>query len=154
MEVRLVPMTDEEYGPFIERLIPEYAADHVADGQWSPEESLAGARKEVERLLPQGKATATERFLTIVAGTPEERVGYIWVHFQKQNGFVYDLWVHESQRRKGYARAGMLALERYATQQGAARLALHVFAHNGPARELYRTLGYQETNVVMSKGLD
>lgn len=153
MDVRLVPMTDEEYGPFIERLIPEYAADHVADGQWSLEESLAGARKEVERLLPQGRATATERFLTIVAGTPEEKVGYIWVHFQKQNGFLYDLWVDEHHRRKGYARAGMLALEIYAKQEGATKLALHVFAHNVPARDLYRALGYRETNVVMSKGL-
>jgi ribosomal protein S18 acetylase RimI-like enzyme len=153
MSVRLVPMTDEEYGPFIERLIPEYAADHVADGQWTPERSLDGARKEVERLLPQGKATATERFLTIFAGTTEEKVGYIWVHFQEQNGFVYDLWVHEAHRRKGYARAGMLALELYARQQGATKLALHVFAHNTPARELYRALGYKETNVVMSKEL-
>ena len=118
MDVRLVPMTDEEYGPFIERLIPEYAADHAADGRWSLEESLAGARKEVERLLPQGKATATERFLTIVAGTPEEKVGYIWVHFQKQNGFIYDLWVDEHHRRKGYARAGMLALRSTRSKKG------------------------------------
>jgi ribosomal protein S18 acetylase RimI-like enzyme len=46
-----------------------------------------------------------------------------------------------------------LALDLSARQQGATKLALHVFAHNTPARELYRALGYKETNVVMSKEL-
>ena len=146
-------MTPEEYGPFMERLIPDYAAEHIVSGRWSAEDSLAGARKEVERLLPQGIATPNEHFLTLLGGTPEERVGYLWLHLDKNNGFVYDLWIAEPHRRKGYAREGMRAVEPYARERGATRIALHVFGHNAPARELYRSLGYGERDVVMAKDL-
>jgi GNAT superfamily N-acetyltransferase len=47
----------------------------------------------------------------------------------------------------------MVALEQFAKEHGAARIAVHVFGHNGPAREFYRELGYRERDVVVAKEL-
>ena len=33
------------------------------------------------------------------------------------------------------------------------KIQLHVFGHNSGARALYRKLGYEETNVIMTKRL-
>jgi ribosomal protein S18 acetylase RimI-like enzyme len=153
MTVRLVPMSQEVFGPYLERLIPAYAADHVLSGRWSKEDSLTESRKEVERLLPKGLATPNEHFLTISAGVPERGVGILWLHIDGSKGFIYDLWIDENQRRKGYGRDAMRALESYATERGVTTLALHVFGHNGPARDLYRSLGYGERDVIMAKDL-
>ncbi len=153
MTIRMVPMTQEEYGPYMERLIPEYAAEHVANGRWSAEESLAEARKAIDRLLPQGMATPTEHFLQVVAGTPEQRVGTLWLHLERTNGFLYDLRIDEAHRRHGYAYAAMLALESYAKDRGAGRIALHVFGHNAGARKLDKSLGYGDRDVVKAKEL-
>ena len=38
-------------------------------------------------------------------------------------------------------------------EKGFSRLGLHVFGHNKVARKLYESLGFETTNVVMSKGL-
>ncbi len=51
---KLIPMTQAEFEAFLERTIPEYAADHVRAGNWTEEESLERSRKEFEDLLPQG----------------------------------------------------------------------------------------------------
>ena len=50
----LRPMTEPEYAAWLALTIPGYAADKVASGQWSEEESLELPRKEYAELLPQG----------------------------------------------------------------------------------------------------
>jgi RimJ/RimL family protein N-acetyltransferase len=37
---------------------------------------------------------------------------------------------------------------------GLDKIALHVFAHNHAARAMYKKLGYQTTDVMISKKLD
>jgi hypothetical protein len=41
----LVPMSDADYASFLATAIPGYAADKVASGQWSSEQSLELSRK-------------------------------------------------------------------------------------------------------------
>lgn len=151
--VELVPMTTEELGPYLEEVIPEYAADHVRDGQWTPEESQGEARREIAELIPQGLATPGHHVYTIHAAPGRGRVGVIWAYVEGPRAFVYDLKIDAKERRKGYGRAAMLAVEPLCRQFGATHIGLHVFGDNRGARELYRALGYRETNVVMSKEL-
>ncbi len=151
--VRLAPMEETEYRPYIERLIRTYAADHVRAGRWTPAEGEGEARKEVERLLPQGLATPNQFLFSILAGEPESVVGRAWLAVEPRGGFVYDLEVDPPHRRRGYAEAAMRALEPIARARGADRLGLHVFGDNVGARGLYRKLGYSETHVIMSKPL-
>jgi ribosomal protein S18 acetylase RimI-like enzyme len=87
----------------------------------------------------------------------DERVGHLWLfvpdsQFEK-SGFIYDLEIVERFRRRGYAAAGMLALDEEARAWGLTRLSLHVFAHNTGAKALYDRLGYAVTGLGMTKQL-
>ena len=67
--------------------------------------------------------------------------------------WIYDIELLESSRGKGYGRATMLAAELTVKEKGYSKLGLHVFGHNKVARGLYESLGFQTTNVIMSKEL-
>ena len=151
---KLIPMTQPEYETFLERTIPEYAAEHVRAGNWTESESLEKSRKEFEDLLPQGLKTEDNYLYTLVDG--EEPVGMIWVKVKRQpsiSGFIYDVYVNEKFRGKGYGKSLMLLLEEKAREMGLRSLELHVFGSNHVARKLYETIGYETTNVSMSKKL-
>jgi hypothetical protein len=47
-------MTEEEFQAFLAESVPEYAAEKVKAGNWTPEEALEKSRKEHTRLLPEG----------------------------------------------------------------------------------------------------
>jgi ribosomal protein S18 acetylase RimI-like enzyme len=64
---------------------------------------------------------------------------------------VYDLDIDEPYRGRGYGRAAMLFAEEEARRRGLTRISLHVGARNDVARNLYRSLGFEEHEVAMSK---
>lgn len=150
---RLEPMTAEEFGPYLEASIREYAADCVRSGRWTAEEAPAEARKQVDGILPQGLRTPGQFIFTIVAEPTGDHVGALWFAVEPRGGYIYDLRVHERFRRHGYAEQAMRAIERVAREHGATKIGLHVFGDNAGARRLYEKLGYAETNVLMSKPL-
>jgi ribosomal protein S18 acetylase RimI-like enzyme len=151
--VRLVTMGPVEFDPFLEHLTRSYAEEHIRAGRWNPEEGLAESRKEIQKLLPGGLETTNHFFYSIVGGSPEEKVGAIWLAIEPRGGFVYDLQLDDTFRRRGYAEEAMRLLEHVAEERGVRKISLHVFADNVGARKLYTKLGYVETNVVMSKTL-
>ena len=76
--LRIRPMTPEEFSAWRERVIPEYAAEHVRAGNWSAEEAESRAAKQTDELLPDGPDTPGMLFLA--AETPTaEMVGIAWV---------------------------------------------------------------------------
>ena len=44
--------------------------------------------------------------------------------------------------------------EAWAHEHGCAGVMLHVFGYNTAARELYRSVGFEETNVIMLKRIE
>jgi ribosomal protein S18 acetylase RimI-like enzyme len=146
-------MSSSDFDPFMDRLIRSYAEDHIRAGRWTAAEGVTEARKEVQKLLPAGLVTPNHFLLTVVAGSPEEKVGAIWLAKEPRGGFVYDLLIFEPFRRRGYAEEAMRELEQVAREAGISKLSLHVFGDNQGARKLYAKLGYVETNVIMSKTL-
>jgi GNAT superfamily N-acetyltransferase len=64
---------------------------------------------------------------------------------------VYDIDVDEPHRGRGYGKAAMGFTEDEARRRGLTRIALHVGARNDVARNLYRSLGFDEHDVSMSK---
>jgi ribosomal protein S18 acetylase RimI-like enzyme len=66
---------------------------------------------------------------------------------------VYDIDVDESYRGRGYGKAAMIFAEQEGRRRGLTRIALHVGARNDRARNLYRSLGFEENEVAMSKSL-
>lgn len=148
-------MPPEVFHRRIEALIPEYAADHVRDGQWTEDEALERSRQEVHGLLPEGVETP-HHHLWVLEDDAGQDVGWVWCHIdpeRPERAFIYQILVDEAHRRQGHAIAALQALEAELKGRGVKRLGLHVFGGNTGARALYRQLGYEETNVVMAKAL-
>lgn len=154
-KIRLVPLSDADFDTYLERDIRLYAEENVRAGYWSEAEALDKSRKAHERLLPEGLATKNHYLFAIQEAATGVTVGSLWLmadrETERPTGFIFDLFVDEPYRRKGYARQAMLALEREAHELGLTSLGLHVFAHNPAAFALYQSLGYQVKSLNMTK---
>lgn len=154
--VQLLPMTEEEFKDFLARDIREYAQENVKAGYWTEAEALEKSRQEHEQLLPDGPATK-DNYLFTIKSEAGHKVGLIWLRAQfaspAPSGFIFNLYIDEAFRRKGYARQAMLELEKHAKKLGLKKLALHVFAHNAGARILYDQLDYKVSSLNMTKEL-
>ena len=87
-----------------------------------------------------------------------QNVGMIWFAVGEQDGqqiaFICDFLVHEAFRGKGYGKRALRGLEQKVKALGVTSISLHVFGHNRAAWALYEKLGYEVTNVNMTKRLE
>jgi ribosomal protein S18 acetylase RimI-like enzyme len=154
-DVRLDPMTDEEFADFLREAVVTYAEAHVEAGSWPAEGAHERSVEEHAHLLPQGLATPGHHLYTARDG--DDRIGVLWLarrpHGTGEMVFVYNVEVEAGRRGRGYGAAIMRAAEKRTLADGLDQLQLHVFGDNAVARSLYRKLGYVETNVVMAKQL-
>ena len=150
----LRPMTQAEYVAWLKETIPAYAADKVASGQWSEDESLQLSKKNLEELLPQG-LTTPDNFLYTIEDSDSNPVGVLWfavqTRFNSRVAYVYDVEIWPHQRRKGHAYRAFCALEQEVRRLGLSGIALHVFGHNAEAQSLYAKLGFRPTNINLFK---
>ena len=151
----LTPMTQPEYEAFVERAIPEFAADNIRAGYWSESEALEKSRAGYEKLLPKGLQTENHFLYTLYDA--DEAVGMIWIRADLQSpiksGFIFELYVDEKFRGKGYGKQAMLLIEEKARELSLESLGLHVFAVNNVARNLYERVGYEVSSLNMTKKL-
>jgi hypothetical protein len=63
--VRLAPMNEAEFQVYWDAAIPQYAHEHIAAGNWSPEHALNQAEEEYRRLLPDGLASQNQHLFTL-----------------------------------------------------------------------------------------
>ncbi len=149
-------MKASEYAAWLEESIAGYAADKVASGQWSQDESLELSRKENAELLPHGLETPENHLFTIV-DAQAVAVGMLWfavkTKFDAKIAYVYDVSVRPERQREGHALRAFGALEDEVRRLGLAGIALHVFGHNAGARALYERLGFEPTNISLFKRL-
>jgi ribosomal protein S18 acetylase RimI-like enzyme len=147
-------MTDEDFGPYLESGIRDYARQKVISGEWSQQEALALSAADHERLLPDGLNTPDQHLFTVRDSETGEAAAVLWIALRPKGGrteaYIYDIEVREPLRGRGYGRATMQAAVEMAAKLGAETVGLHVFGHNAPARALYQSLGFVETNVSMS----
>lgn len=148
-------MRNEEFAVWLPLMRDRYAEDMIGHAALPPERARSKAVDDVERLFPGGEPSPDQ--LVFVIEADGEPVGNLWLadrddSFQRAV-FVYDIRVDESQRGKGYGRAAMVFAEEEARRRGHDRVALNVFGGNEVALSLYRSLGYDENAVSMSKKL-
>ena len=150
----LTPMTDNEYQRFWDNAVPLYADEKVRAGHWSPENALTKSRQDHTALLPDGIHTPDHHLFTIWNDN-EENVGYLMVAIKDFGAgnqvYIYKIFIWEEFRRRGYAKAAFLALEKIVADWGYDALLLHVFGDNSAALMLYTQLGYITTDVNMAK---
>jgi len=156
-KIFLRPMREEEYEPWKQLACEEYAKDKESEGL-SPADARAVAEKSFRDLLANGIKTP-DQFLNMIVEAGGSRVlGFLWWGVQVQGtrriAWVYNIKVEDSERGRGFGRAAMQAAEAEVKAAGFPRLGLHVFGYNQTARNLYRSLGFIETNVIMYKDLD
>ena len=150
----LRPMTEPEYAAWLAGIIPAYAADKVASGQWSATESVERSTQEYAQLLPHGLATPDNHHFT-VEDARGKNVGVLWfavkTRFNKRIAYLFNIQVKPEYQRQGNALAAMEALEAEVLRLDLQGIALHVFGHNEGARALYAKLGFQPTSINLYK---
>jgi GNAT superfamily N-acetyltransferase len=155
VSVRLRPLRDDEFASWLPRMREGYAQDMTRNGGLSPERAAAKAADDVERLFPGERPSAAQSVFAVEA--EGEPVGTLWVAERddalQRCLFVYELFVDEAHRGRGYGKAAMTFAEEEARRRGFDQVALNVFGGNATARGLYRSLGYEEDAVAMSKRL-
>jgi ribosomal protein S18 acetylase RimI-like enzyme len=148
-------MTAAELDEYLRTAIGSYADEHVAAGDWTPEEAEERSAAEFAQLLPAG--VETENMLLYMAETGDgEVVGWVWLCSKHPRGpfaWVYDIEVVAAHRGKGYGRALLAAAEAELRQRGIAEVALHVFGHNVVAQGLYASSGYELMSQQFRKAL-
>jgi ribosomal protein S18 acetylase RimI-like enzyme len=144
-------MSASDYEAWWAIIVPEYASDKVANGTWSAGEALEKSRDSITSLLTQGLTTPGHHLITLMSG--DTRVGYLWLADKAGSGYVYDVYVYPSFRRQGFGRAAMLAMEAMARGLGMTSVSLHVFGFNHAAAALYRSIGYEVTDLNLRKRL-
>ncbi len=155
--IRLEPMSQDAWDERMRTELPRYAEDQTKTGNWSQINALEKAREQFETLLPDGIKTVDHHMHHLIEESTGKIVGYLW--FQERTEyplpytFLCHLFVDEPHRRKGIATAALKAMDRFVQRRGMGKIQLHVFGHNSGARALHRKLGYEETNVIMTKRL-
>ena len=148
MALQLRPIEDEEFVAWLPLLRKDYAQDLVRDYGMSPDQARGKAAAEIDGHRPAGHSV----FVIEVDGEP---VGHLWL-VERRDAYeptliVYDIDVDVPYRGCGYGKAAMIFAEEEARRRGLTRIALRVGVRNDVARNLYRSLGFDENEVVMSK---
>jgi ribosomal protein S18 acetylase RimI-like enzyme len=153
MSVQLRPMGDDEFVAWLPQMRDGYAQAMIDDAGVSPEGAKEKAAADIGQLFPGGDPSPDQ--LVYVIEADGEAVGELWLAEREDMRhpclFIYDIHLAKEHRGRGYGKAAMLLAEEEARRRGLDRLALNVFGRNDVARRLYRSLGYEENAVAMSK---
>ena len=153
--IRFVPFGEVDFHAWLVEAIPSFALTNVEDGRWTLAEAIVKSEEAHAALLPQGLATPGQFFVHLHDAGGGERVGMLWWNEADKGGkleaYVYNITIEEHARRRGFARAALLELERVARARGVRQLGLHVFGHNHGARRLYESLGFEPTSLTLRK---
>lgn len=153
LPVELRPMSATEYAIWRAVAITDYAAEKVANDTWPAGDAPRLAESTLDRLLPAGLATPDHYLLTLIRSADGAALGSLWFARQESNAWLYDLHIRLEHRGQGYSRMALRLLEDAARDRGCKTIALHVFARNLVARDLYLSTGYQVTDLNMRKVL-
>jgi len=154
--IHLKQMLECDFEEYLSWAIQDFAQDKINAGNWNVSEALEKSEASFQTYLPEGLNTMAHHFFSIFKD--EQNVGMIWFaednSSQKTTAFIYDFVINETQRRKGFGKAALKAVEQELKTLGINTIGLHVFAHNKAARQLYEAVGYKLTNMTMAKQLD
>ncbi|MGO8961341.1 MAG: GNAT family N-acetyltransferase [Streptosporangiaceae bacterium] len=136
------PMSEPEFASWRADLVRGYAADMANSGTLPDAQAAVLAAAQVDQLLPDGRRTANQSFLSLCAKGEVVATNWLCHHRGPGISWVYDVEVKAEHRGKGYGRAAMTIGERAALGAGDTHLALNVFGHNEVAIRLYDSMGY------------
>lgn len=158
MEVRLRPVRDEELPAFIRSARDGYAQQLEEHAYTSPVDAVEKAERDIAELLPDGRIPEGHHAYLVEDASTGEALGRLWfaerTRGEETVAWIYEISIDERARGRGLGRQAMMLLEEEVRRLGLPEIALNVFGGNEPARSLYRSLGYRDVSVWMSKELD
>jgi GNAT superfamily N-acetyltransferase len=156
--IELVPLEPEAFPVFAERVVLAYAAAKTTAREWNAIKAIDLARAEVSERLRFGVSTPEHAIFCIQTLGDKRRVGELWIEFRIEADLpvcaVLDLYIDPLERKQGYGRAALLAVEEIARRAGSKAMRLSVIGDNMPARRLYASVGYHLLNARLGKQLD
>ncbi len=158
MALRLRPLRDDELPAFVEHTRAAYEGDLVAQAGLRPAAAAQKTLDDWSRLLPDGDVPPGNDLYAIEDEASGERVGDLWLA-ERDNDvgektlFVYSIEIAPQHRGRSFGREAMLLFEDEVRRRGLSQANLTVLGGNDVARSLYRSLGYVERAVFMSKDL-
>jgi ribosomal protein S18 acetylase RimI-like enzyme len=155
VDIRLRPLGDDEFGRYLGALRAEYARGLVEEAGMSAKAAEEKSRADHASLFPDGIRQQHQRISAVEDAATGEPVGRVfWAPRGENRAYVYDLFVEERFRGKGLGRKALELVEEEARADGLTGIDLNVWGGNDVARALYRSAGYSERAVAMSKELD
>lgn len=105
-----------------------------------------------------GKELANAKALILCAKLEGKLVGYAYARLEPRDwnqlldahGALHDIYVDESARRRGVARALLARVAKELKSRGAPRLVLHTAVKNRAAHELFESAGFRKTMLEMT----
>jgi GNAT superfamily N-acetyltransferase len=157
MGLRLRPIRDDEMQDFARKARDGYAHDIEHSARLSAAEAREKADRDIAELLPNGRVGERQHLYVVEDEATDEPVGRVWFAERPRGArtvaWLYEIAIDEHRRGQGLGRQAMLLLEDEVRRRGLPLIALNVFGGNERARSLYRSLGYVEDSVWMSKEL-
>ncbi len=153
MAIALRPMRAAEFAAYVERLVPDYAAEISSNYDVLPEAALAQARAEIDRDLHAGTNAPDHVLLCIVDEPSDTPIGYCWYRPDREarHVFVLDFQLIPKHRGKDYGKAALAALADELAESGFDEIRLRVAADNAVAQHVYLNSGFRPTGINMSK---
>jgi ribosomal protein S18 acetylase RimI-like enzyme len=152
--IQVRPVTEAEFQRWKNASLENYAGEKEKEGL-THEDARAEAESSFQRHLGQGKDTPNHHIYSVTLDGAV--IGTLWWGTQKQGtklvAWIYDIVLDPSQRGRGLGRQVMEWAQADVKAKGFEKLGLHVFGHNQVAQKLYRSLGFETTNLIMYKKL-
>ncbi len=153
--VKLIPLSNSEFAGYWKSDIQRYADENIKAGYWAREGAIQRSKSEHKRILPDGLATPGHFLFSIVNPEKGKKVGIVWFFLQKRQKppacFIYDLFIFEEHRRKGFGTEALKAVEENVSKKNIKSINLHVFNHNRAAKYLYEKAGFKASGISMMK---
>jgi ribosomal protein S18 acetylase RimI-like enzyme len=148
----LRPLAADEIPAVAAQIERDYAADIEQHGGIPREKARRKAKEDIPAVLadPGSALYALE--------DDGRRVGHLWLGEREvQTGrvlWIWDVFVDVRHRGRGFGKEAMGLVEEEARRRGLTRIELNVFGGNEVARNLYRSVGYSESAVMMAKEVE
>ncbi|MCR1899922.1 GNAT family N-acetyltransferase [Irregularibacter muris] len=153
--VKLEKMSQQDFGDYLSNAIVEYAKEKIKAGTWAEKEAYKLSEEAFNKLLPDGVNTEKQYLFSIMNINEQIKIGYLWFQYSEsligKEAFIYDFYIFEEFRGKGYGIESMKALDTEVRKLKIDKISLHVFSHNKRAISLYRKVGFVDKDLLMSK---
>jgi len=160
MDIRLRPLRSEEFADFFELLRVEYVRGMVDEAGMTREAAEQKATADYASLFPDRAPQPQHRIYVVEDAATGERTGHLfWAERQPPGSaitraYLYELFIDEAFRGRGLGRRALELFEAEARAEGLPGIDLNVWGGNQTARGLYRSAGFDERAVFMSKELE